>query len=321
MAGDGSTASAAVTEKVAAAPLGPVASTVIVPGVSTVGATRSTTLTVNVPGADVLLDASVAVQETVVVPSGNIWPEEWSHETDGEGSIASVAVTEKVTAAPAGPRASATIGPGRDRVGGVASARLTVTVKLAVAVFEPSFAEHVTVVEPTAKVDPDRGEQSGVTLATASVAVTGGSYVTGVPAGSAVVTLIFPGVVITGGVVSTTLTVNVAADVLPAASFAEHETLVVPSGNVAPDAPVHETAGAGSTRSAAVAENETVAPWGPVASAVIGPGTLTSGGVVSTTLTLNEPAGFPPASVQVTVVGPSGNVDPEAGVHVKAPLS
>jgi hypothetical protein len=321
MVGDGSTASAAVTEKVAAAPLGLVASTVIVPGVSTVGASRSTTLTVNVPGADVLLDASVAVQETVVVPSGNIWPEERSHETDGEGSIASVAVTEKVTTAPAGPSASATIGPGRDRVGGVASARLTVMVKVAVAVFEPSFAEHVTVVEPTAKVDPDCGEQAGVTLATASVAVTG-PYVTGVPAGSPVVALIFPGVVITGGVVSTTLTVNVAgADVLLDASVAVQETVVVPSGNVAPDALVHETAGAASTRSAAVAENETAAPAGPVASAVIGPGTVTSGGVVSTTLTLNESAGFSPTSVQVTVVCPSGNVDPEAGVQFKAPLS
>jgi hypothetical protein len=74
--GEGSTASAAVAAKVTVAPLGSVASFVTVPGVVRVGATRSTTVMSKVPGADVLPDASVAVHETVVVPSGNICPEE-----------------------------------------------------------------------------------------------------------------------------------------------------------------------------------------------------------------------------------------------------
>ena len=73
--GEGSTASLADTTNVAAAPLGPVASTVIVPGVLTVGAPRSTTLMVNVDGAEVLPAASLAVHEIVVVPSGNVAPD------------------------------------------------------------------------------------------------------------------------------------------------------------------------------------------------------------------------------------------------------
>jgi hypothetical protein len=60
--------------------------------------------------------------------------------------------------------------------------------------------------------------------------------VTAIPDGSPVFTSTFAGGVTTGGVVSTTVTVKLAdADVLPAASFAEHETVVVPSGNACPD--------------------------------------------------------------------------------------
>jgi len=83
----------------------------------------------------------------------------------------SFAVTENGTLAPPGPVASAVIGPGTDTVGGVVSTRLTVTVKVAVPVLVPSLAEHVTVVVPTPKFDPDGGEQLGVIEpATASVA-------------------------------------------------------------------------------------------------------------------------------------------------------
>ena len=39
---------------------------------------------------------------------------------------------------------------------------------------------------------------------------------------------------ITGGVVSTTVTVNVAVDVLPAASLAVTVTVVVPNGSTVP---------------------------------------------------------------------------------------
>jgi hypothetical protein len=126
---------------------------------------------VKLAGAEVLLDASFAVQETVVVPSGNVAPETWSHETVGDGSTASVAVTVNGTLAPPGPVASAVMFAGTESVGGVASTSVTVTVKVAVPVLIPSLAEHVTVVVPTAKFEPDEGEQLGIIEpATASVA-------------------------------------------------------------------------------------------------------------------------------------------------------
>lgn len=68
----------------------------------------------------------------------------------------------------------------------------------------------------------------------------------------------------------------------------------------------------------AVTANVTLAPLGPAASAVIGAGTLTVGGVVSATVTVNEPAAVPlAASTQSTVVVPRWNVNPEAGVQLR----
>src|SRR4051794_19216345 len=70
--------------------------------------------------------------------------------------------------------------------------------------------------------------------------------------------------------------------------------------------------------SEAEVENETVAPDAPVASAVLSAGTDTTGAVVSTTVTVNEPLLLFPApsvAVQWTVVVPSGNVDPDPGPH------
>jgi hypothetical protein len=159
--GEGSIASVAVTENVTTAPLGPVASFVIEPGTETVGAPASTTLIVNVAGADVLLAASVAVQETVVIPSGKVAPEGGLQETVGEGSIVSVALTENVTLAPPGPVAFAVIGAGTVTVGAVKSTSTTVTVNVAVPTLPaPSGAEvQVTVVLPTEKFDPDAGKQ------------------------------------------------------------------------------------------------------------------------------------------------------------------
>ncbi len=68
-----------------------------------------------------------------------------------------------------------------------------------------------------------------------------------------------------------------------------------------------------STRSVADAEKLTAAPPGPVASTVLSAGTVTAGGVVSTTVTSNEsdPA-LPRESVeeQVTTVVPSAKTSP-----------
>jgi hypothetical protein len=112
---------------------------------------------------------------------------------------------------------------------------VTVTVKVAVPVLNPSLAEQVTVVVPTGKFEPDEGEQFGmIEPATASVAEAA-PYVTAVPEGLPVVTLSFAGGVTTGGVVSTTVTLNDEAAELPASV---QFTVVGPSGNVVPDAGV-----------------------------------------------------------------------------------
>jgi hypothetical protein len=64
-----------------------------------------------------------------------------------------------------------------------------------------------------------------------------------------------------------------------------------------------------------------VAPVALVASTVAFVGTVTAGPVVSVTVTVKEAApllALVSVAVQVTVVAPSGNVDPLAGVQVTA---
>ena len=61
------------------------------------------------------------------------------------------------------------------------------------------------------------------------------------------------------------------------------------------------------------------APEALVASTAPSDGTVTTGGVVSATVTVNEAEPVlprPSAAVHMTVVAPSGKLDPLAGVHV-----
>ncbi len=74
-------------------------------------------------------------------------------------------------------------------------------------------------------------------------------------------------IVVSGAVVSRTVTVKVADPVLPAVSVAEQVTVVVPSGKVLPDAGVQTGVIEPSTVSVAVAVNVTTAPAELVASA------------------------------------------------------
>ena len=60
-----------------------------------------------------------------------------------------------------------------------------------------------------------------------------------------------------------------------------HVTVVLPSGNVEPDAGAHVVDLTGSSGSAALTANATCAPEGPVASAAVGAGTVSTGAVVS----------------------------------------
>src|SRR2546426_12155740 len=80
--------------------------------------------------------------------------------------------------------------------------------------------------------------------------------------------------------------------------------------------------GLGSTLSVAVTVKVTMAPEGPVASACIEGGTVRTGGVVSITVTWNNPVTLFPweseAEQTTFVVTKTGKVDPEAGRHVTA---
>jgi hypothetical protein len=136
-------------------------------------------------------------------------------------------------------------------------------------------------------------------------------------------TLAFAGTVTTGPVVSATVTVNDAARLLPRASVAVHVTVVVPSGKVAPLAGVQVTATTPSTASVAEVVKLNAAPVAPVASTLAFAGTVTTGPVVSATVTVKEAAAAllrASVAVHVIVVVPSGNVDPLAGVQLTGTL-
>src|SRR2546422_673436 len=125
-----------------------------------------------------------------------------------------------------------------------------------------------------------------------------------------------PGTVMCGGVVSRTVTANEDEPVFPWASLAVQSTRVVPSVNMNPEDGLQVAVTGPSTMSVAPTEKGTVAPPGPVASAIISAGTVSAGGVVSMTRTVKDATPvLPRASVatHVTVVVPNPNVEPEVG--------
>jgi hypothetical protein len=82
------------------------------------------------------------------------------------------------------------------------------------------------------------------------------------------------------------VTEKLALAVLPCASVAVQLTGVVPTGNAEPDAGAQLIAGVASTASVAVAVKLTTVV-APVASAVTETGTVSAGGVLSVTVTVN----------------------------------
>jgi hypothetical protein len=181
-------------------------------------------------------------------------------------------------------------------------------------------AVQVTVVAPSANALPDAGVQL-VATAPSTRSVAEAANVTAAPAGPVASAVIGAGTLIAGGVVSVTVTVNVADALLPAASRAVHVTVVAPVANTLPEAGEHAVASLPSTLSLALALNVTVAPPGPVASVVIGAGTVIAGGVMSLTTTGKLALAVLPAvsrAVHVTSVLPSANSEPEAGVQLAA---
>ncbi len=154
---------------------------------------------------------------------------------------------------------------------------------------------------------------------TASVAVA--AKVATAPAADVASIVWLAGSVSAGAVVSRTLMMMLPEAVLPAASVAERDTEAKPIPNVLPEGGFAITGTLLLTKSLAVATNVTGAPAALVASAVAVVGAEMTGGVVSRTVTVNELwAALPAASLALrcTVVTPSGNVLPEAGLAVTA---
>jgi hypothetical protein len=262
--------------------------------------------------------ASVALQFTVVVPIANVLPEEGEQLAAMLPSTMSFAEAENVTAAPEAPVASAVIGAGTLTDGGVVSP--TVTLKLAGFEVLPweSVAVHVTVVVVMGNVLPEAGEQvAPIVPSTRSLAEA--ENVTAAPEAPVASAVIGPGTETVGLVVSCTVTVNEALPVLPDESVALQMTVVVPSTNVLPEAGEQLGEMLPSMLSVADAVKPTAAPPGPVASAVIGAGTVTLGGVVSWTVTVNVAVPVSPiesVALQVTVVEPIGKMLPDGGEQV-----
>jgi hypothetical protein len=108
-----------------------------------------------------------------------------------------------------------------------------------------SVAVHVTVVVPIGKAVPEGGEQVTVVAEQLSFAV-GVGYVTTTqhcPISASAAT--FAGHAIVGSSMSSTVTVKAQVDALPFASVAVHVTVVVPTGNGAPDGGLHATVAPG----------------------------------------------------------------------------
>src|SRR5207237_10865678 len=122
-------------------------------------------------------------------------------------------------------------------------------------------------------------------------------------------TVAFAGTVTTGPVVSVTVTVKEAAPLLVFVSVAVQFTVVGPSGNVDPLTGVQVTGRGPSTTSVADAVKLNVAPVALVASTDAFAGTVTTGPVVSVTVTVKDAAPlllFASVAVQLTVAGPGG---------------
>jgi hypothetical protein len=228
--GDGSMASLAVATNDTAAPLPDVASCVIDGGTETVGAVLSRTVTLNVPGAEVLPASSLAVQETPVVPIGKLLPDDGVQTMLGVRSMASLALTVKLTVAPLGDVASTGASDrGTVSEGGVWSRTLTLKLPDEL-LLAASFAVQETMVVPTGNMSPELWLHKIVGLETVSLAVTANDTIA--PPAPAAATTIVPGTEIDGAVVSWTVMVKLPDELLLEESVALHETVVVPIGYV-----------------------------------------------------------------------------------------
>ena len=113
-----------------------------------------------------------------------------------------------------------------------------------------------------------------------------GVKVTTFPAALVASTTMFDGQVTTGAMVSRTVTVKVQVLVFSAASYAVTVTVVVPMGKTEPEAGEAVTVGLASTTSVALTVKSTTLPAELVASTVMLVEHVTTGAVVSRTVTV-----------------------------------
>jgi hypothetical protein len=197
---------------------------------------------------------------------------------------------------------------------------LTVTVNEHEPVFDDaSVVVQLTVVVPTGKVEPVAGTHTTVAPGQLSVPVGVVKFTIAEHCPAVAGVVMFAGHVTAGASVSFTVTVNEHVPVFVDASVAVHVTVVTPTGKVAPDAGTHTTVAPGQLSDAVgVVKFTTAEHWPAVFDCVMFAGHVTAGACVSCTVTVNEQLG-PAVVVQLTVVVPTGKLDPEGGVHVTVP--
>lgn len=135
-----------------------------------VGFWLSLTVTVKLQVA-VLLEASVAVQVTVVTPLWKVEPDAGEQDAVAPGQLSvGVGVAYVATAEQSPAAVLSVMFAGQVMLGFCVSFTRTVNVQVAV-LLEASVAVQVTVVVPTWKVEPDAGEQEAVAPGQLSVGV------------------------------------------------------------------------------------------------------------------------------------------------------
>lgn len=122
-----------------------------------------------------LFAPSVALQLTVVVPSGKLEPEAGVHVTVGVPQLSSAVGGVNVTFAAQDPIAAGCVmlAGHAPSVGAVESTTCTVKLQLEDMLLAASFATQVTVVVPNGKLEPDGGVQVTVGVPQLSLAVGG----------------------------------------------------------------------------------------------------------------------------------------------------
>lgn len=179
---------------------------------------------------------------------------------------------------------------------------------------------HVTTVVAVGNSLPELGVQVATPTPSTMSNMAGDVYETISPEGLSVLLIMSAWGLITGGVVSCTVTLKLPAIELPESSVAVQVTdVVASSGKVLPEAGEQVNVTEASAISVAEAENVTAAPDGPVASAMMSAGKVRIGSVVSCTVTLKLPVAVLPRvsdAEQLTAVVPIAKVLPEAGEQV-----